>query len=146
MREQDIPVDTVEMKESVISYAMEPTSSRLVILYGAAPRIKCNIYNVRGKGAKLELLATINTKLMSTISWSPRGQYMVLAALKSSETTEGYLEFYDTGTASLTNVSLVTSVEHGDMTDLEWDPTGRFVTTSVSYWSSKVGKSLHMHT
>jgi translation initiation factor 3 subunit B len=29
-------------------------------------------------------------------------------------------------------------VEHGGLTDVEWDPTGRYVTSAVSYWSQKM--------
>ena len=47
----------------------------------------------------------------------------------------GTLEFIDTGNIAMSNV-----VEHGGMTDVEWDPTGRYVTTAISYWSQKVGR------
>ena len=45
----------------------------------------------------------------------------------------GTLEFIDTG--DINNSCLV---EHPGLTDVEWDPTGRYVTTAVSYWSQKV--------
>ncbi|CAI8040552.1 Eukaryotic translation initiation factor 3 subunit B [Geodia barretti] len=45
----------------------------------------------------------------------------------------GTLEFIDTGDIAMSNV-----VEHGGMTDVEWDPTGRYVTTAISYWSQKM--------
>ena len=46
---------------------------------------------------------------------------------------DGQLEFYDTG-----DMSLMNSVEHTMATDLKWDPTGRYVVTSVSAWNQKV--------
>jgi len=46
---------------------------------------------------------------------------------------EGQLEFYDTA-----DMTLMNSVEHTQATDLKWDPTGRFVVTSVSAWNQKV--------
>jgi len=48
---------------------------------------------------------------------------------------DGQLEFYDTDSSDFT---LMASPEHSMATDLEWDPTGRYVVTSVSYWSQKV--------
>ena len=48
---------------------------------------------------------------------------------------DGQLEFYDTDSLDFT---LMASAEHSMATDLEWDPTGRYVVTSVSYWSQKV--------
>ena len=48
---------------------------------------------------------------------------------------DGQLEFYD---AESSEFILMQSSEHGMATDLEWDPTGRYVVTSVSFWSQKV--------
>ena len=45
----------------------------------------------------------------------------------------GVLEFYDTG-----DMTLMNSCEHFMASDVEWDPTGRYVTTSVSWWGHKV--------
>ena len=53
---------------------------------------------------------------------------------------DGQLEFYD---AESPDFTLMASPEHSMATDLEWDPSGRYVVTSVSYWSQKVSsKSL----
>lgn len=45
----------------------------------------------------------------------------------------GVLEFYDTS-----DVVCMNQAEHFMATDVEWDPTGRFVATSVSWWAHKV--------
>ena len=47
--------------------------------------------------------------------------------------TSGTLEFYDTS-----DVVCMNSVEHFMATDVEWDPTGRYVASSVSWWAHKV--------
>ena len=49
----------------------------------------------------------------------------------------GVLEFYDTS-----DVVCMNQAEHFMATDVEWDPTGRFVATSVSWWAHKVSYSL----
>ncbi len=46
---------------------------------------------------------------------------------------DGQLEFYDTG-----DMSVMNAAEHTAATDLKWDPTGRYVVTSVSIWNQKV--------
>ena len=51
----------------------------------------------------------------------------------SPPSMEGQLEFWDTG-----DMTLMNSADHTMATDLEWDPTGRYVVTSVSFWSQKV--------
>lgn len=45
----------------------------------------------------------------------------------------GALEFYDLNEVTLMNVG-----EHFTATDVEWDPSGRYVSTSVSWWAQKV--------
>lgn len=46
---------------------------------------------------------------------------------------DGMLEFIDTS-----DVSLMHRQEHTKVTDLSWDPTGRYVVSSLSYWTEKV--------
>ena len=52
----------------------------------------------------------------------------------------GGLEFIDTGDMTTMNV-----MDHNGVTDVEWDPTGRYITTAVSYWSQKVPDSITQH-
>jgi translation initiation factor 3 subunit B len=83
MREQDIPVDTIEIKEPVIAYQLEPHGNRLAIIHGISPRIRLSLYNIsKSKGSIAELITIMGTKQVSDIFWSPRGQFFVLAALK----------------------------------------------------------------
>jgi len=62
--------------------------------------------------------------------WSPHGQFIVLALLKSAE---GPIEFIDTS-----DFSIMAAISPEMTTDLEWDPTGRYVTTAVSAWTGKM--------
>ena len=45
----------------------------------------------------------------------------------------GVLEFVDTA-----DMTVMMQAEHFMATDVEWDPTGRYVATSVSWWGHKV--------
>lgn len=45
----------------------------------------------------------------------------------------GALAFVDTSDCIMMNIA-----EHYMASDVEWDPTGRYVVTSVSWWSHKV--------
>lgn len=51
--------------------------------------------------------------------WSPSGQFVVLAGLT---TMNGALEFIDTNDFTFMN-----STDHYQMSDVEWDPTGRWL-------------------
>ena len=50
-----------------------------------------------------------------------------------SHSQNGLLEFIDTN-----DLQIMTAAEHFMATDVEWDPTGRYVSTAVSWWGHKV--------
>lgn len=70
----------------------------------------------------------MDKKVCNRLLWSPNGQFIVLAGLK---TLNGTLEFVDTAN----DFTIMTTAEHFRCTDVEWDPTGRYVVTSVSAWA-----------
>lgn len=74
------------------------------------------------------------------ISWAPQGQYCVLATTTSKQQAAAcHLEFYDVGSTVTSNdVIMLNKVEHEHMTDYEWDPTGRYFVSYVSYWNYRV--------
>uniref|UniRef100_A0A4W5MJB6 Translation initiation factor beta propellor-like domain-containing protein n=1 Tax=Hucho hucho TaxID=62062 RepID=A0A4W5MJB6_9TELE len=74
----------------------------------------------------------------NSIFWSPQGQFMVLAGLRSMN---GALAFVDTSDCTMMNM-----VEHYMASDVEWDPTGRYLVTSVSWWSHKVDNAYWLWT
>ncbi|XP_025778958.1 eukaryotic translation initiation factor 3 subunit B [Puma concolor] len=58
MREKQVPVDVVEMKETIIAFAWEPNGSKFAVLHGEAPRISVSFYHVKNNG-KIELINTL---------------------------------------------------------------------------------------
>ncbi len=50
-----------------------------------------------------------------------------------SSSAGGQLIFFDT-----TDMSIMSKPEHPDLSDIEWDPTGRYVASSVNLWNAKV--------
>merc|ERR1712183_411903 len=77
-------------------------------------------------GGKVVLAKTLEKKSVNHIFWSPNGRFMVLAGLRNMS---GQLEYWDCD-----DMTLMNETEHYMCTDVEWDPTGRYVATSVSYW------------
>jgi translation initiation factor 3 subunit B len=50
-----------------------------------------------------------------------------------SASTGGLLIFVDAS-----DMSIMAKQEHPDLSDVEWDPTGRYVASSVNLWNAKV--------
>ena len=76
------------------------------------------------------LIETLERKAVNCLYWSPKGQFIVLAGLKSHT---GNVEFWN-----VNEMELMYAGEHFMATDIEWDPTGRYVVTSNSFFKNQV--------
>jgi len=139
MKEKEVPVDTVEVKDMVTRFMWEPKGNKLCTLHGEPGRVNCTIYNV--VQGKVTALVTIpDLRSIDCIFWSPAGQYCVLAQLLNLQQNKfqqgaGCMMFLDTGVGSSNPADYkLVATEHPYATDVEWDPTGRFVCTYVSAW------------
>ncbi|KAF9898492.1 Translation initiation factor 3 subunit b [Lobosporangium transversale] len=165
VREKDIPVEVVEVKESILAFAWEPKGERFAIITTSDPnftsatpgsttlKTSASFYYLdKGKGKdtlqSFKVIKTLTGKSCNTIFWSPKGRNVVLATLRSQTVWD--LEFYDLDFEPLESAAakvptggekdpaaylqLLASGEHYGVTDIEWDPSGRFVATSASVW------------
>jgi len=130
MKGKQIPVDSVEIKENVHAFAWEPVGHKFAIIHGDTQSLNVSFYGVK-TGQTPTLLKKYERKSANHLFWSPTGQFVVLAGLR---TMNGVFEFIDT--SDFTTMS--TNAEHFMCTDVEWDPTGRYVMTAVSWWGHKV--------
>jgi translation initiation factor 3 subunit B len=90
---------------------------------------------------------TLPSRTTNAIRWSPRGRHVVLATVGSSSKSE--LEFWDLdfhaedkrdgqGSDWGSGIQLLGSADHYGVTDVEWDPSGRYLATSASAWTHTV--------
>lgn len=149
MREKEIPVDSVEIKETIQAFAWEPVGTKFAVIHGEPPSTSVSFYEVK-TGQTPSLLKKYERKACNQLYWAPSGtsrtllgcichliignhfvgQFIVLAGLRAMS---GTLEFVDTADFTIMNTG-----EHFMATDVEWDPTGRYVATAVSWWGHKV--------
>ncbi|KGQ84452.1 eukaryotic translation initiation factor 3 subunit B [Candida albicans P60002] len=87
---------------------------------------------------KYKAYTKIENKHSNTIFWSPKGRYVVVATISR---TSGELEFFDvsfddeTNKKSLpANVKLLKTDKFSGMTNISWDPSGRFVAAWSTSW------------
>merc|ERR1712216_325375 len=129
LREPNCPMEVVELAnkaEKIVAFAWEPKGHRFAVIHGDGARPDVSFYSMKDKQGNnnCTLIGTVKNKTANHLFWSPNGRVVILAGLK---TMNGQFEFFDVET-----METMASVEHFMATDVEWDPTGRFVTTAVT--------------
>eukprot|EP00735_Rhodelphis_limneticus_P011188 TRINITY_DN4255_c0_g1::TRINITY_DN4255_c0_g1_i1::g.7917::m.7917 TRINITY_DN4255_c0_g1::TRINITY_DN4255_c0_g1_i1::g.7917 ORF type:complete len:678 (+),score=197.77,sp/Q9C5Z1/EIF3B_ARATH/41.52/1e-175,eIF2A/PF08662.6/0.12,eIF2A/PF08662.6/2.2e+02,eIF2A/PF08662.6/8.6e-48,RRM_1/PF00076.17/9e-07,RRM_6/PF14259.1/2e-05,WD40/PF00400.27/1.2e+03,WD40/PF00400.27/1.7,WD40/PF00400.27/41,WD40/PF00400.27/1.8e+03,WD40/PF00400.27/3e+03,WD40/PF00400.27/3.3e+03,IKI3/PF04762.7/0.00098,Lactonase/PF10282.4/0.13,Lactonase/ len=129
MREKGLPVEVIEINSAIQSFAWEPKGHRFAVIHGEGAKPDVSFYTmIRSKDNKIKLLAKLDKKSASNICWSPQGENVILAGLKAME---GSLEFYFISKED--EVQHVVSTDHYMANEVQWDPSGRFVTTTVPF-------------
>ncbi|KAK9090559.1 hypothetical protein Sjap_023736 [Stephania japonica] len=129
IKERGIPIEVLELdnkNDKIIAFAWEPKGHRFAVIHGDSPRPDISFYSMRtaqhtGRGSKL---TTLKGKQANALFWSPAGRFILLAGLKGFN---GQLEFYD-----VDELRTMATGEHFMATNIEWDPSGRYVATLVT--------------
>jgi len=134
--EKDIPIENLELKDQVHAFSWEPRGDRFAIIHGEnASKPDISFYEMAGK--KLNHVATLEKRPANSLFWSPRGDFIVLAGLRN---LNGVLEFYN-----VNDKETMSNEEHMMCTNVDWDPSGRFVTTTVSAWHHQLDTGFNMY-
>ncbi|TFK30543.1 translation initiation factor eIF-3b, partial [Coprinopsis marcescibilis] len=157
LREKDYPVEVVELKDTVLDFSWEPKGERFAIVSSSDPNlgnpgpgitIKTDVsfYQLDRAKNDFKLLRALPGRTSNAIRWSPRGRHVVLATVGSS--TKSELEFWDldfsiddtskkdsSSSDWGANIQLLGTADHYGVTDVEWDPSGRYLATSASAWT-----------
>ncbi|KAI0253691.1 translation initiation factor eIF-3b [Lactifluus subvellereus] len=160
VREKDFPVEVVELKDTVTDFSWEPKGERFAIVSSSDPNlgnpgqgttIKTDVsfYQLDHSKNDFKLLRTLAGRTTNTIRWSPRGRHVVLATVGSTSKSE--LEFWDLDFNSDDAIKKETPKEdwgsgiqqlgmadHYGVTDVEWDPSGRYLATAASAWTHTI--------
>lgn len=129
IKERDIPIEVLELEnknEKIIAFAWEPKGHKFAIIHGDTPKPDISFYSMKSGSntGRVSKLATLKGKQANALFWSPTGRFIILAGLKG---LNGQLEFFDSD-----ELETMAMAEHFMATDIEWDPTGRYVATSVT--------------
>lgn len=158
VREKGVPVEVVDsIKDTVINFAWEPKGDRFVLITTAEvvgttavpPKTAVSFFcpeKIKGAGVgNFKHIRTIDKKNSNAIYWSPKGRFVVVATVHSQQSFD--LDFWDLdfegeraeSDKDLTaNLQLMATADHYGVTDIDWDPTGRYVATSASMWKHSV--------
>ena len=135
IKEKDIPIDLTEVadqEEIKSDIVWEPSGARFAFLASNEQNSFAYVYEVMPPKTALaiKLLGKVDARGMNLLLWSPKGRFCVLAGSRGHS---GSLIFYD-----FQELQLLNRQEHYGFTEIEWDPTGRYVTSSTSLWKSAV--------
>ncbi|KAI3449011.1 hypothetical protein Pfo_005676 [Paulownia fortunei] len=129
IKERDIPIEVLELEnknDKIIAFAWEPKGHRFAVIHGDNPRPDVSFYSMHSGSntGRVSKLTTLKGKQANSLYWSPAGRFIILAGLKGFN---GQLEFYN-----VDELETMAAAEHFMATDVEWDPTGRYVVTAVT--------------
>jgi translation initiation factor 3 subunit B len=159
IREKGVPVEVIDtINATVINFAWEPAGDRFVIITAsdgpattgpAVPKTAFSFYcPEKAKGntpGNFKHIRTIDKRNSNGIYWSPKGRFVVVATVLSAQSSE--LDFYDCDFEGekdekdkdlMANLQIMATGDHYGMTDIEWDPTGRYLASSASMWKNAV--------
>jgi translation initiation factor 3 subunit B len=170
VREKNIPVEVIEIKDTVIAFAWEPKGDRFATVMTAdvinperglaGLRTNINFYMLE-KATKTAVInnfklirvsrvfsnsGQIDKKQLNSIFWSPKGRFLAFANLGRGITQFEFEIFdcdYEGDNKDINkelnaNIMAVHVGESFGTTDVEWDPTGRYIATSSSFWKHAV--------
>jgi len=121
-----------EFEDVVVDYKWElKGGNRIGIIHAtteSATRSTVDFLSLESKA--LKKIVSLEKRPANNIFWSPGGRYCLLAGLGN---LNGVFEFYDVQAM----VTLADDRKHYLCSNVEWDPTGRYVATAVSAYSTK---------
>ncbi|KAF9612679.1 hypothetical protein IFM89_003154 [Coptis chinensis] len=141
IKERDIPIEVLELEnknDKIIAFAWEPKGHRFAVIHGDSPRPDISFYSMRTShnSGRVSKLTTLKGKQANSLFWSPTGRFILLAGLKGFN---GQLEFFN-----VDELETMQTGEHFMATDVEWDPTGRYVATSVTSVHESMENGFHI--
>jgi len=127
IEEKGVPVDNLELKETLQGFSWEPKGNKFCILTGLDNYTEPTFYEI--KNGKVALIGKLERKTASHIFWSPRGQFVVLATIDQQHRRSGVMQFVDTA-----DMTIMHQGEHHGASYVDWDPTGRYVVSTATSW------------
>eukprot|EP00928_Gymnodinium_smaydae_P003345 TRINITY_DN111_c0_g1_i1.p2 TRINITY_DN111_c0_g1~~TRINITY_DN111_c0_g1_i1.p2 ORF type:complete len:704 (+),score=238.21 TRINITY_DN111_c0_g1_i1:105-2216(+) len=127
IRERNIPVDIVEVKDTVRGFYWETKGSRFSILTtdegGLNPRML--IYQLGKEKCENISITNLPSNSFNNFYWGPDGQYFVVAAIGHGDLLFG-------GLTADNKLEINHKDEHFMLTEVSWDPSARYVLTAVT--------------
>jgi translation initiation factor 3 subunit B len=73
MREKQIPVDSVEIKETIQAFAWEPVGTKFAVIHGEPPSTSVSFFEVK-TGQTPTMVKKYERKPCNQLYWAPSGK------------------------------------------------------------------------
>jgi translation initiation factor 3 subunit B len=163
LNEKEIPVEKIELKDRVINFQWEPKGDRFVTISRpevqgennpAIPKNTISFFAPEISKKKQAAAGAVNTKkwiafkrfdkkFSNHISFAPKGRFVAVSTISSSP-SQGGIEFFDLDYSGekkedesddvSSHVKLLNAPRYPGLTNVEWDPSGRFLAGFSTVW------------
>lgn len=127
IREKNIPVEIVEVRDTVKGFYWETKGSRFAVLTtddaGHHPRLL--MYALKRDKCEEVCCFDLPSNSFNNFFWAPEGQYFVCAAIGHGDLLFG-------GLMPDGKLEILHKDEHFMLTQVSWDPSSRYVITAVT--------------
>jgi len=127
IRDKNVPVDIVEVKDTVKTFHWETGGNRFAIITTDDTGHKPKLVFYQLGLEKCEQVCTLDLPANSftDVVWAPGGQYFVCVAMQGGDLLFG-------GLMPDNKLEVLHRDEHFMVTNVEWDPSSRYVLTAVT--------------
>mmetsp|Transcript_25397 Transcript_25397/g.67481 ORF Transcript_25397/g.67481 Transcript_25397/m.67481 type:complete len:707 (-) Transcript_25397:283-2403(-) len=141
IREKSIPVDIVTIEDNVRGFFWESKGSRFAILTAdeAGHKPKLLIYQLGREKCEALCCFDLPSNSFNKVVWAPEGQYFVVASVTSATGASGSGDLLFAGLTADNKLEILHKDEHYMLTNVEWDPSSRYIITAVTQPMSNEG-------
>jgi len=134
IRDKSIPVDIVTVGEEVRGFFWETRGNRFAILTAdeAGHKPKLLIFQLGREKCQELCCFDLPSNGFNRVVWAPEGQYFVVAGMHSANGATGSGDLLFAGLTADNKLEILHKDEHYMLTNVEWDPSSRYVITAVT--------------
>jgi len=128
LKETHIPVESLELKDSVKGFFWETSSNRFALITEPEtgnPRLM--FYSLSDNKCALVQDMELPSAAYNELFWAPEGQYFVVAAIPGGDLLWGHLS-----PAPENRLEILYKDEHFMLNFVSWDPSSRYIITGVN--------------
>jgi translation initiation factor 3 subunit B len=127
IRDKNCPVDIVEIKDTVKAFHWETGGNRFCVITtdDTGHKPKLTFYQLGAEKCENVRSLDLPANSFTDVFWAPGGQYFVCAAMQGGDLLFG-------GLMPDNKLEVLHRDEHFMLTNVEWDPSSRYVITAVT--------------